>query len=291
MGFSEIIQHFIEYIILGIVQGITEVLPISSSGHVTIAQQLMGIDTDEGILFLILVNIGSLVAILYHFRKFLLRLVKNFFSYLFKPSTRSETRTDWLYGWKVALASVPIGIVGLFFNDSIDLILADYPLVLVGIGLLITGTFLYLVRNNSYVNGRQSITFRDAAVIGLGQMFAPIPGLSRSGITTSSGLMRKLSMETVLIFPFMLYIPVSVGSMLKYGIDYFQSPSTFSWGFDVNNGWFYAYYVVAAAFSFFATLFSLKFIFIWFRRGKLIWFSLYTLALGTISLFIGLFQM
>ncbi|HRY77154.1 MAG TPA: undecaprenyl-diphosphate phosphatase [Candidatus Izemoplasmatales bacterium] len=291
MGFSEIIQHFLEYIILGIVQGITEVLPISSSGHVTIAQQLMGINTDEGILFLILVNIGSLVAILFHFRKFLARLIKNFLSYLFRPSTRQETKEDWLYGWKVVLASLPIGIVGFFFNHSINLILADYPLVLVGLGLLITGTALYLVRNKSYVNGRQTITFRDAAVIGLGQMFAPIPGLSRSGITTSSGLMRKLSMETVLIFSFMLYIPVSVGSMLKYGIDYLQSPATFSWGFDVNNGWFYAYYVVAAAFSFFATLFSIKYIFIWFRRGKLVLFSIYTLVLGTISLFVGLFLM
>ena len=142
MGFSEIIQHFLEYIILGIVQGITEVLPISSSGHVTIAQQLMGINTDEGILFLILVNIGSLVAILFHFRKFLARLIKNFLSYLFRPSTRQETKEDWLYGWKVVLASLPIGIVGFFFNHSINLILADYPLVLVGLGLLITGTAL-----------------------------------------------------------------------------------------------------------------------------------------------------
>lgn len=284
----EIIKNFIKYILLGIIQGLTEVLPISSSGHVTIAQTLLGVDTDSGILFLILINIGSLIAVLIHFRKLLIRLVRNFFLFIFHPVTREVTREDYLYCWKIVIASVPIGLTGFFLNDAINAILNRYPLVVVGIGLLGTGTLLYLVRNASYVNGRQQITFRDAVNIGIGQAFAPLPGFSRSGVTTTSGLMQKLSMETALVFSFMLYIPVSLGSTFKYLLEFLLSPSSFNWGFDPSFGWTYLFYIVATFASFLATVFSLKYIFVWFRRGKLIYFSLYTLALGLICMFAGL---
>lgn len=284
----EIIKNFIKYILLGIVQGLTEVLPISSSGHVTIFQTLLGINIDNGILFLILINIGSLIAVLIHFWKMISRLIRNFFLYIFRPDTREITREDFLYCWKIALASIPIGITGFFLSDTIDSLLNQYPLVLVGMGLLGTGTLLYLVRNASYVNGRQHITFRDAVNIGIGQAFAPLPGFSRSGVTTTTGLMQKLSMETALVFSFMLYIPVSLGSTIKYLLEFSLSPGTFNWGFDTSYGWAYLFYIVATAASFAATMFSLKFIFVWFRRGKLVYFSFYTLGLGLVCLFLGL---
>ncbi len=284
----EIIKNFIKYILLGIVQGLTEVLPISSSGHVTIAQTLLGVDTDGGILFLILINIGSLVAVLIHFRKMILRLIRNFFLFIFQPLTRDVTREDYLYCWKIVLASIPIGITGFLLNDTINEILNRYPLVVVGIGLLGTGTLLYLVRNASYVNGRQTITFRDALTIGIGQSFSPLPGFSRSGVTTTTGLMQKLSMETALVFSFMLYIPVSLGSTFKYLLEFLISPSSFNWGFDPSFGWSYLFYIVATFASFLATVFSLKFIFVWFRRGKLVFFSFYTLALGLLCMLAGL---
>jgi len=288
MTFQQILENFLKYILLGIVQGITEVLPISSSGHVTIAQLMMNIDMDEGILFLIVINLGSLVAIVWHFRKMVFRLIKNFVLHIFRPSGRALTKDDFLYCLKIVVASIPIGLTGFFLDDQISSILGEYPLVIVGVGLLVTSTFLFLVRNASYVNGRQSITFRDAMTVGLGQMFAPIPGLSRSGITTSTGLLRKLSMETTLIFSFMLYIPVSLGSVFKYLLDWGASPETFNWGFDPSDGWAYLYYLSATLFSFFATMFSIKYIFVWFRRGKLIIFSIYTFFLGLIALLVGL---
>jgi undecaprenyl-diphosphatase len=288
MSFLEILQSFLKYILLGIVQGITEVLPISSSGHVTIAQIMMRIEMDEGILFLVVINLGSMVAIVWHFRKFIFRLIKNFVLYIFKPSSRPLTTEDFLYCLKIALASVPIGLTGFLLDDLISSVHDQYPLLIVGIGLLITGTFLFLVRNASYVNSRQKITFRDAMVIGFGQMFAPVPGLSRSGITTSSGLLRKLSMETVLVFSFMLYIPVSLGSVLKNFMEWGISPTTFDWGFDPHDGWSYLYYLSATVFSYFATRFSIKYVFVWFRRGKLIIFSIYTFVLGLIVLLLGL---
>jgi undecaprenyl-diphosphatase len=282
------ILEFLKYILLGIVQGITEVLPISSSGHVTIAQSILNIDTDQGILFLILVNLGSLIAILLHFRKPLFRLVKNFFLWIFVPAKKAETEEDFHYCLKIVVASVPAGIAGFFLADTIDALYADFKLVIVGVGLLITATFLYVVRNASYVNGRQKVSYRDAIAVGTGQMFAIIPGLSRSGITTSTGLLRKLSMETTLVFSFMLYIPISVGSFIKYFLEWVTDPIGFSLGFDLSNPWQYLYYLVAAIFSLFATLFSLKFIFVLFRKGKLIIFSIYTFLLGSLALIIGL---
>jgi undecaprenyl-diphosphatase len=278
-----IFLDFLKYIFLGIVQGITEVLPISSSGHVVIAQLIMGVDTDHGILFLIFINLGSLVAVVIHFRKIIFRLIKGFLLYVFFPSRRKECRNDFHYGLKILLASIPIGFSGFFLSKLLNEYFTLYALPIVALGLLATATLLYLVRNSSFKNGRQTITYHDAMTIGFGQMFAIIPGFSRSGVTTTSGLLRKLSMETVLIFSFMLYIPVSIGSFLKYLIEWGIDPLGFDLGFDPQNPWQYGYYAASMIFSFVATMFSLKFLFIFFRKGKLIFFSIYTFVLGLIA--------
>jgi undecaprenyl-diphosphatase len=282
------IIDLIKYIILGLVQGITEMLPISSSGHVAIAEQLLGIRSEEEIFFLVLINLGSFVALMIHFRKMILRLIRNFLLYIFKRETREETKTDFHYCLKIVLASIPIGITGYFLADSLNSLLYNYPLVIVGVGLLATGTLLYTVRNASYSNGRQEITYQDAAIIGLGQMFAPIPGLSRNGVTISSGLYRKLSMETMLNFSFMLYIPVSLGSILKSFLELVSDPAGFNPGFDTQNTWYFLYYFVAMAVSFMATMYALKYVYGLFRRGKLILFSIYTLILGMVVFIAGI---
>lgn len=274
----------IKYIILGIVQGITEVLPVSSSGHVAIFQLIFGIDTDQGILFLILINVGSLFALLIHFRKTLVRLVRNFFLYIFKKDSREKTEEDYLYCWKIVVASIPAGVAGFGFSGIISDFYTENMLLVVGLGLLLTATLLFLVRDKSFVNGKQTVSFRDAITIGVGQMFAIVPGLSRSGVTTTAGLVRKLSMETSLVFSFMLYIPVSVGSFLKYLVEWAQDPAGFDLGFDAANGLQYLYYLFALIASFAATMFSLKFVFKLFRKGQLIYFSIYTFCLGLLSL-------
>lgn len=276
----------LKYILLGIVQGITEVLPISSSGHVAIAQTLFSLDTDQGMLFLILVNIGSLVAIVIHFRKTLGRLVAGLFKYLFRPAERKHYETEFHYCMKIALASVPLGLVGLVLKSRIESVYAEFPMIIVGLGLLATATALYLVRNASYRNGRQEVSYRDAAYIGLAQMFAVLPGLSRSGSTTSSALGRKLSMETALVFSFMIYIPASLGSSLYYGLEIAADPATL--GFDPTDVRQYLYYAVALVASLVATRFSLKFVFRLFRAGKLVYFSVYTFVLGMIAFIAGL---
>lgn len=282
MSFTELVK----YILLGIVQGITEVLPISSSGHVAIAQTLFRLETDEGMLFLILVNVGSLVAILIHFWKTIIRLVKGFLRYIFVRSSRNETRDDFQYCLKIAVASIPLGIIGLSLKSTIESYYDRVPMIIVGLGLLVTATALYLVRNASYVNGRQTVSYRDALFVGFGQMFAVMPGLSRSGITTSAGLSRNMSMETTLVFSFMMYIPASLGSSLYYALEIIRDPA--SLGFDPSDFSQYVYYLLALIASLVATRFSLKFVFKLFRGGKLIYFSIYTFLLGMIALLAGI---
>jgi undecaprenyl-diphosphatase len=287
MSFYELLK----YIVMGIVQGITEVLPVSSSGHVTISQQLLGIDLDRGLLFLIIVNSGSLVAIIYHFRAIIKRLIFNFTRYAFYPSTRIATKDDFDYSMAIVVATIPAGVAGLLFTNPIEDLYALYGLIIVGLGLLVTATFLFIVKDSSRRNIRQTVTIKDAVLIGFAQMFAIIPGLSRSGMTTSSGLMRKVSMETALVFSFLLYVPLSIGSFLRYFFFIVSKSDP-----DVINlfpGDFYhiVYYFAAFIASMFATRYSLKFIFKLFRSGKLVYFSIYCFAVGMIALLVGVMNL
>jgi undecaprenyl-diphosphatase len=199
---------------------------------------------------------------------------------------REANADDFHYCLKILVASIPLGIVGLSLKVTIESMYDANPMIIVGLGLLVTATCLYLVRNASGVNGRQTVSYKDAMFIGAGQMFAVLPGLSRSGITTSAGLSRKMSMETTLVFSFMIYIPASIGSSLYYAWETIRDPDTL--GFDPANMNQYIYYGLALVASLVATRFSLKFIFRLFRRGKLIYFSLYTFAVGMLALLAGI---
>jgi len=291
MTFLEMVIETIKYIFLGLVQGITEVIPVSSSGHVAIAQLIFQIQTDEGLLFLILVNTGSLIAILYHFRKMIGRIILNFFTF-FSVSKRTEgVQDDFCYVWKLVVASIPAAFVGFLFSSQISGLYQDYGLVVVGVGMLVTATLLFVVKDYAKVNGRQTITFRDAIGIGLLQMFGLIPGLSRNGITTSTGLFRKMSMETSLNFSLLLSIPISIGSLLKYAYILIQDPTGNQLGFDPSNGYHYLFYFMAFVASVVSTRYALKFLYKYFRRGRLVYFSIYLFVVGAIALTFGLLQL
>lgn len=291
MTFFEMIVETIKYIFLGLIQGITEVVPVSSSGHVAIAQLIFQIQTDEGLLFLILVNTGSLIAILYHFRKMIGRIISHFFAY-FSTSKRTElVQEDFCYVWKIIVASIPAAFVGFLFSNQISGLYQDYGLFVVGIGMLITATILFVVKDYAKVNGRQTISFKDAIGIGLIQMFGLVPGLSRNGITTSTGLFRKMSMETSLNFSLLLSIPISIGSLLKYAYILIQDPSGNQLGFDPTNGYHYLFYFMAFVASIIATRYALKFLYKYFRRGRLVYFSIYLFVVGAIALTFGLLQL
>ncbi|MFH0993376.1 MAG: undecaprenyl-diphosphate phosphatase [bacterium] len=268
----------LKFLLLGIVQGITEVLPISSSGHVELFKVLLGVDVEQHLLFLILVNTGSLVAFLIIFARDLYNLVLAFIRYLFVPAKRVENREGFHYVVKLVIASIPAAIVGLTLKSYIDEALNLYGILLSGIGLLATGTILLLTSRLRLHHGNTSLSLTDAALIGVAQAFALIPGLSRSGMTTSTAFSRGIGLNSALKFSFLMYIPVSIGSLIVELNDFLDAgailPSTstiLSFG-------------TAFVAAIFATYFAYKIIFNIFRSGKLKAFSTYCFAVGLLSI-------
>jgi undecaprenyl-diphosphatase len=208
------IGELLKYLLLGIIQGVTEVLPISSSGHVELAKLLLHLQIDEGVLFLILVNSGSLVVFLVYFARDLVRLIRDFFLFIFRRQAREEYRQDFHYCLKIVVASIPAGLIGFLFKDWIDEALLRYGGLFSGIGLMFTATVLLTSGYRHFSRRNEVISYSDALFIGLCQGIAPIPGVSRSGMTMIGSLHRGLRLEPSVRFAFLLYIPISAGSLL-----------------------------------------------------------------------------
>jgi undecaprenyl-diphosphatase len=284
-------QEFVEalkYLLLGLIQGVTEVLPISSSGHVELSKFLLEMDFAENLMFLILVNTGSLLAFLVIYFKDLLRLVKDFFIYLKHPETREMTSPNFHFLLKLGVASIPAALVGVLFSDFIDQMLATYSILLSGVGLLLTATILYLIGYRRYRHGLSSISYKESFLIGLAQAVALVPGVSRSGMTTAVALKKGINIETALKFSFMMYIPISIGSIFLYLIKAAlmeDSTSTLLPGSE-----YVMYYLLAFVGAFIATFFAFKVIFNIFRTNKLKYFSYYCFVIGLLSILLFIMQ-
>ena len=201
-----------KYLFLGIFQGFTEPIPISSSGHLLLAQHFLGIE-DATLTFEMLVNTASLLAVLIIYREDIIRLIVNGLGY-FKHKT-PETKRDFHFIIYLIIATIPAGLIGVLFGDIIEKHLTR--ITTVGITLIITGIALWLIRN---LRGRKNdgdLNVKDAIIIGLAQAVALIPGISRSGATIVAAMASGMKSETALRFSFLLYIPVSVGVMV-FGI-------------------------------------------------------------------------
>ncbi len=262
--------EIIKYVFLGIVQGLTEPLPISSSGHVFILRKLLDLGTSD-LNFEIVVNFGSLLAILLIYKDDLVRLVKNFFLY-FKRKT-DETKKDFRYCLLIVLGSIPIGIVGFLFKDFIEEKLNSTKIV--GVSFLITALFLFLVSKIKGARKDKDLSIIDAVVVGLSQVVAVIPGISRSGSTLIGGLFRKMDRETALKYSFMLYIPVSVGTTILGIKDLLEVSNIHELILPYGLG-FIASFVV----SYYTLRWFIKAV----KDGNLKYFSIYTLILGILIL-------
>ena len=263
-------MKLIKYIILGIIQGFTEPLPVSSSGHIFILKYLLNTDIGSDLSFEIIVNAGSLLAVVIIYHKKILSLLKGFIMYLKNKNVRYES--DYRYSLYVLVGCIPVGILGVLLKDYIESVLG-MSFTIVGISFIITSIFLYLVRNKN--NRRGTVTLGDALYIGLVQTIALLPGISRSGSTLIAGLSSGLSKEEAFDYSFMLYIPISVGTTILGIKDLINSDIEF------------LPYFLGFIFSFIVSFFTLK----WFRNlvrnGKLIYFSIYCMLMG---LFVLLFM-
>ena len=255
------------YIILGIIQGFTEPIPVSSSGHLVIFKNILNVPILNDLNFEIFSNFGSFLAILIIFRKDIYKLLKDFFLYI--KTKEKKYKESFNYVILIIIGTIPAAILGLLINDIIENNLRNVKYI--GIALLITAFFLFLIRKLKGQKKDNDINILDAIKIGVFQALALFPGISRSGATLVGGMLNNLTRETAFKFSFMLYIPITLATMIL-GIKDIANTSTHP-NLLLN-------YIIGSIAAFIITLITTK----WFKKimlkGKLIYFVYYCLVAG-----------
>lgn len=261
-------MNWIQALVLGVVQGLTEFLPVSSSGHLALISNAFGIDGESNLTFTIVVHVATVFSTLIVLWKEIEWLVKG----VLKFKMNDEMR----YFINIVISMIPVGIVGLCFKDYVEEIFGSGVLI-VGIMLLVTAsllTFSYYVKPRV----RREITMLDAFIIGLVQAVAVLPGLSRSGSTIATGLIIGNKKEKLAQFSFLMVIPPVLGETLLDGKKIIEGAAS-SQG-DIS--------IMALAVGFVAAFISGALACRWMvnvvRKGKLVYFAIYCAIVGLISI-------
>jgi undecaprenyl-diphosphatase len=199
-------MDYIDAVILGIVEGLTEFLPVSSTGHLTIVEKALGLQVDDPSItaYTAVIQMGAIAAVLLYFRTDIGRIAAAWFRGIFRPEYRGHF--DHRFGWYIIVGSIPIGIVGFLGKDVISGPLRS--LWWVGGALVLwSAVMVYAERVGSQKRGERDLTMTDSVVVGLLQCVALVPGVSRSGATISGGLLRGLDRVTATRLSFFLSIP------------------------------------------------------------------------------------
>lgn len=255
----------LKYLLLAVVQGLTETIPVSSSGHLMIIKKLISLDVDFNTIA-ILTNFGSLIAILIIFWKDIISLINSFFKYLSTKETKYKS--EYKYCWMIVLGCIPAGLCGLIVSKLELFAKIENNIKIVGLSLIITAILLFIIRNFKGKKDDKDIGVKEALTVGCFQILGLFPGISRSGSTIVGGMSGGLKRDTAFKYSFMLYIPMSIAAM---GLELFDIEFTSS---------LILPYTLSIIVSCIVTLLVTK----WFRKivneGKLIYFSIYCLIVG-----------
>lgn len=260
-------MSWLEALVLGIVQGLTEYLPVSSSGHLAIGSALFGIKGEENLAFTIVVHVATVFSTLV----ILWKEIEWIFRGLFKFQMNSETR----YVINILISMIPIGIVGVFFKDTVEAIFGS-GLLIVGCMLLVTAVLLAF---SYYAKPRQkeNISMKDAFIIGLAQACAVLPGLSRSGTTIATGLLLGNNKAKLAQFSFLMVIPPILGEAL---LDVLKLVK----GEDIAGDIPALSLVVGFIAAFLSGCLACKWMINIVKKGKLIYFAVYCAIAGLITI-------
>jgi undecaprenyl-diphosphatase len=254
-----------EALILGIVQGLTEFLPVSSSGHLLLSKEVLGIENNGGTTFEVFVHAATVLSTLTVFKNDILKL----FAGLFKFKYNSETE----YILKIALSMIPIMVIGLFFKEEVEALFGQGP-ALVGSMLLLTAVLL-LVSHFAVRKREKPISYSDAFIIGLAQACAVLPGLSRSGSTISAGLLLGNKRSEIARFSFlMVLVPILGEAFLDLAGGDFSPAASGIAMLPLITGFVGAYVSGLLACKLMIKLVS---------EVKLYWFAVYCAIVGTIA--------
>lgn len=263
-----------EALILGVIQGLTEFLPVSSSGHLEIGQALLGTAGEENLTFAIVVHAATVLSTLVILWKEVARLFRGTFT-----TTKWNAEKDYVA--KIFLSMVPVFIIGMFFKDEVEGFFGN-GLLIVGICLIITALLLWLsefLTKRMHREGHE-VTYRDAFIIGCAQAIAVLPGLSRSGTTIATGLLCGVKKESVAQFSFLMVLIPILGEAFLSLLELLQNDlqTTIGW-LPLTVG-----FVAAFATGCLACRFMINIV----RRQKLIYFAIYCLCAGIFAIVYGL---
>ena len=267
-------MEWFESIILGLIQGLTEFLPVSSSGHLEIGKTLLGVEATEDLMFTTMVHAATVLSTIVVFRKQILSLLKGFFKFKYNDET------DYLF--KIVVSIIPIMVVGLFFEDQVVALFGSIQVV--GYALLLTSALLFFsdlaskrqVSAECAAGGaRNGISYWQAFVVGLAQALAVIPGLSRSGTTIATGLICGVRRDVMAQFSFlMVLIPILGKSFLEVVGGELSQTSVGALPL-----------ILGFVSAFLSGLFACKVMIALVKKAKLSWFAIYCL-IAAICIFI-----
>ncbi len=258
-----------EGLVLGLIQGLTEYLPVSSSGHLTIGAAIFGLQGEENLAFTVTVHVATVLSTIVVLWREIVWLFRDLFKFTWNAGTK--------YVVNILISMIPIGIVGVFFKDEVEAIFGS-GLLVVGICLLVTAVllaFAYFAKPRP----KDDISMRDAFIIGLSQAVAVLPGLSRSGTTIATGLLLGNNKEKLAQFSFLMVIPPILGEALLETIDLLSGSAE-----AVTSVVPASVLIIGFLAAFVSGCIACKFMIELVKRGKLIYFAIYCAIVGAFAL-------
>ena len=264
-------MNWFEALVLGLIQGLTEYLPVSSSGHLAIGAYLFGINGEDNLTFTIMVHVATVLSTLVILWKEIDWILKG----LFKFQMNEETK----YALNIVISMIPVGVVGLFFKDQVEEVFGS-GLLIVGIMLLVTAcllTFSYFAKPRQ----KENISPLHAFIIGLGQALAVLPGLSRSGTTIATGLLLGDKKEKMAQFSFLMVIPPILGEALLDLLKGLKGEEALG-GIDAFP------MIVGFVAAFISGCLACKWMINIVKKGKLVYFGIYCAIAGAVTIICSL---
>lgn len=258
-------MEWFEALVLGLIQGLTEFLPVSSSAHLEIGKELFGIKGEENLYFSVMVHGATVLSTLIVFRKDIIKLISGLFKFKYNEETS--------YVVKIVISMIPVMIVGLFFKDQVEGLFGGGNLVFIGLMLIITAlllAFTYFFRKQK----QRDINYVDAFVIGIAQALAVVPGISRSGATIATGLINGNKKSELAKFSFlMVLVPILGENFLEL-----VGGDAIATGIPVSS------LIIGFVAAFTSGLLACSVMINLVKKGKLIWFAVYCLLAGLVSI-------
>jgi undecaprenyl-diphosphatase len=266
---------WLHYMLLAILQGIAEILPISSSGHLALYQAVFNVNEGFEGTFSILLHLGSLGALILYFFPTLWRILQSLINVFFLNKKTPSIQADISLIGYLLLASMPAGIVGILIADEIDSIFAN--LAFVGIGFFLTSLLLWFVyRQSNAEKGKDTHSLQASLFAGFAQMLGIFPGVSRSGSTISGALIAKLSLAKAKELSFLMFLPITAGSLLVSLDELGAIPA--------NQMWMM---ILATLLSGVTTYVTLSLVFKHLKVKHFPYFSVYLVVIGTLTLLLA----